>query len=76
MLKVLFVGVSVFYVTAKHLGAAQCSITTDETVGSVYGLILKQFTVASLIGCGTNPSQSCIQQEEEDCGGDSDCVNH
>lgn len=49
----------------KHLGAARCSIAEDGAVGKVDGLILKQFTVASLIGCGLNPCQSHSQGGEE-----------
>lgn len=48
-------------VNAKHLGTAPRSNAEDETVGKADGLILKQFTVAYLIGCGINPSQSHIQ---------------
>lgn len=50
-----------------------------ETVGKVDGLILKQFTVASLNGCGINPFQSDIQDLEGVGGwggGVSDHRNH
>ena len=48
-------------VNAKHLEAAQCSNTEYGIVGKDDGLILKQFTEASLIGCGISPSHSDIQ---------------
>lgn len=49
-------------VNAKHMATAKCSNTEDETVGNTDYLILKKFTVASLIGCGINSSQSFIQR--------------
>lgn len=46
-------------------------LLADEPAGNVDGLILKQFTVASLIGCGINPSHLDIQGRGGDgCGGD------